>query len=352
MTAAHSEDGRKCYLVVRFGGVTRKLEWNTTWKSIEKLETKVRSMFHIDSRSKLTFKYRTSVGSSVEHITMSSDEEWGVALELLQGDEIVLDVEVNKRKRRGVLTRVGKAAKSKAVALCTAVSAYMPALPRPLAGRLPRPSVRHLRAHIATFDYRKLILPLAILGLAMCIHFAPAVIGSTRHSRGDKFTIVAATYGGLDVTTTVQKYYAQHNVVWATNNLYGDPMMGHRKYLHVVYQHTTGHTTTTFTESIPEASQPHALTMKYEDCTYPSEVIVDGHHVRILGALYDVQQVTCAVKKMAYTGRISELSRAGGEVSSRNFNAPDNGHGMFTLVYLKDNKLKIFQGTEGKYIKF
>jgi hypothetical protein len=361
MTAANSEEGRKCYMMVRYGGVTRRIEWHTSWKSFEKLETKVRSIFHIDSKSKLTFKYLTCKGPSVEHITMSSDEELGVALELLVGDEMVLEVEANSRKKRGTLARVmraGKAVKPKALALCAAVGAYLPrpvvtglrALPRPSVGA--RALLHNTMRTIVNFNYRRLVLPLAILGLAMCIHFAPKVIGTTRLSRGDHFTIVAATYGGMDVTTTVQKYYAQHKVVLASNNLYGDPMVGTRKHLHVVYQHTTGHTTTTFTESISEFGQPSALSMKYEDCLYSSEVIVDGHNVRVLGALYDGHQVTCAVKKMAYTGRISEWPRSGGEVSSRNFQVPKEGHGVFTMVYLKDNKLKTFQGVEGSPIKF
>lgn len=52
-------------------------------------------------------------------------------------------------------------------------------------------------------------------------------------------TILAATYGGRDVTNMARDYYARVASLRASNDVYGDPLPGIRKYLHVVYQVST-----------------------------------------------------------------------------------------------------------------
>jgi hypothetical protein len=395
MTAANvPQSGRKIWVKVECEGVWRKFEWNTATCSFVEFEAKIRSMFHIDSKAKLLVLYC----DKFDWITTSTDEEITTALQLLQGDLMEVRVEITKRKKRSPFTRTLREAKNKVRAVrpqilaaqanaralcaqairslpcpCTAVHQVATAA-RNACGRVG-PAAYGCLACVGgfarwLFGCRKLVLALLFLALAF---------GAMRHTHGPQrwrggyphgqqsfsynnqplVTIIAASYGGQDVTERVQDYYNRHGYLVAHNSVFGDPMVGTYKYLHVVFQARSPQTglIETFAQSIPEAHRaaPQQLRMEKDNiCSFSESAVRGTKSYTVLGALYEGGVVTCEARRLAHTGQFSDIwMSAGNVVNKHHFPSvqPSRSNGVFTMVYLKNNKLEVFTGREGSTVK-
>lgn len=164
-------------------------------------------------------------------------------------------------------------------------------------------------------------------------------------------TILAATYGGHDVTKKFQEFYNTHKVVKASNSVFGDPDYGFRKYLHVVFQQIGNNgLAEVFSQTFTESEQLQQFNPVRSACAHPEEAIVDGKSVKVLGALYMDAVATCPARRLATTGYFSGR-RAEDRVLGSNFGATPNPKGKLTLVYLKDNVLQVIKANEGETVK-
>lgn len=350
MTASNApeEGGRRIWLKIHYGNVIRKVEWNTSWRTFDNLVTKVRQLFHLENRTKLVFQYK----EKDDVITMSSDEEWAVALELLSGDTLTLTVEPAKRKKRGMLARAvraGKFAKVKAVQAATAARASMPEihLCRSLcaAGRRVCSALGHVWSSLGYVNSRHIGFLMFLLLAALCYNIPRH---SLRNSivpvpRAETVEIVAATYGGIDVTPQVARYYSQHGKVLANNRLYGDPALGRIKYLQVFYRiiDANGYPSPIISEGFEESDREYSLSKKSTGCSW-ADTAMESRSIRVLGAVYEGIDVTCAAKRNVQPGSV---------VSAKIFNVMKSTNGAFTILYEKNGSIKISQSKEGQSIK-
>lgn len=452
MTAASapSEEGKRCWLKVTYEGRSRMVEWNTNLITFKEMDTKVKKMFGVHEKWRLIYTYQET--TTYSDIVMSSDEELSTALHLMQGEILVVDAVLEKKKKkspvaqayrayraaqpqvRTFLTNLPANASTHLCALATracltaqcafecvgakfvsftqraprAGPSQQPA--RPPAPSVPAPSPAP--AHSSYRFPRKLALCFFFLVLAVMVahskyharmrnewmevfnrnsNFKPMYKlaqlqqellqqqmqqqhqqqqQQQQHNYGrhheyepsihsaSHVTILAATYGGRDVTRTVQEFYNSHNWVLASNSVFGDPAYGMRKYLHVVYQHrspTTG-VVEVLSQAFPESESPMQFTLAKDACAFPEEAIVDGRSVKVLGALYDDVSATCAARRYAATGRFtasqSNSRRHRDTIITGNHFGTFSSVGSFTLVYLKDNTLRTFVGREGDSLAF
>jgi len=173
-------------------------------------------------------------------------------------------------------------------------------------------------------------------------------------------TILAATYAGVDVTSKARAQYNHHGAMLAHNSVYGDPVKGLHKHLHVVYQHYSAQTglTETFSQSFPESNSFQPFSLERENCQFTDDAIVNHQTIKVLGALYEGTQASCAARRLAATGKFSAKNSpwnsgvSDAMVSREHFTTASSGIGSFTLVYLKNNKLEVFRGTEGSHVRW
>lgn len=390
--SAPPEDGKKCWFKVTLDGRSRLIEWNTSKVTFKEMDTKVKKMFGVHDKHRVTYAY---IKPECGEILLSSDEELSTALHFLDGEILSVSATIEKKKRKTVFERAARAAKQQSQNLSNAYS-RIPALPRDsiwaLAAQV-RASAQHLAANCCfaqrprpadpaappvqarrppcRLGARRLTWVLFFLVLALFVAHAKNVVKiknewrealhqnyaykTTHQSYDPHVTILSATYGGRDVTRQVQDYYIAHGKIIASNTIFGDPNHGSRKYLHVVYQHysTQNGLAEVYTQSFPESYIPASFTMTRDNCAYPEEAIVDGRPVKILGALYEDVSATCAARRFAATGHLSAdsyyYSRG---VINRNYFGSNSAHGFFTLVYLKNNKMQTFSEREGGRVYF
>lgn len=338
MTASNvpEEEVKKRYLKIRCDGGWRKIVW--TGGSFEDLQKKVKDIFH-HRKSKLFFRYRDN---DYTLVIMGSNEEFNTALELLQGDTLILFVDVHPKQAKKVVMRYYRKAKAAGSRAIDKLADIRPAL---------EDLVPKTRRFIVC--YRKYILALLFLALALFVVYE-------RINRPPPLQVeILAAYSGLsDVTAKVQEFYDQTGMVLAHHRAFGLYMAPFYNQLHVVYRVYTsdGRVNETFSQSFHESTQPQALSMSPEPCPFHAIHKLQGKTIEILGALFGDVQATCAAKIIASTGIYLEYAgpwpdgRSGPTIHRQYFQSQEAG--LFTLVYLKDGVQKVFQGLEGDVVHF
>lgn len=396
MTAASApEEGRKCFFKASYGGNVRMVEWNTAMNSFKELDTKVRRMFGLNDKVKLNYTYMVISSGIEEEITMSSDEEVGTALHLLVGEVLPVSITLAKKHQKSPCLRILRAAKAQQPRVAECLASLQATARARIASLSAAPLfaiVAALRANAncatscasARFAHaraapcrRKVFLGFFFLFLALifahakCSHrrdhyqyqsHTPQYSSQYQWGRqnSEHITILAATYGGVDVTDKAREYFNNNGAVLAANRIFGDPSPLVHKYLHVVYQVYSAKTglAEVYSQSFSESQVHQQFSWTIQSCAFPEEAIVDGKSIKVLGAMYEDVVATCAARRLAATGRFSTAVQWHADqhkdsmVSKSHFGSNSNGMGAYTMVYLKDNRIRVFRGKEGSPVKF
>jgi len=399
MTASAPEEGVKCWLKVTHDGKTRMVEWNTAGSTFKDMDTKVRKMFGLNDKVKLVYIYQ----HAASNIIMSSDEELSTALQFLNGAVLNVNLSVERKRKKGPLCRLFGAAKAQQ----PRVTQFITSLPANIAARVPSaqlgalaermrasaqaccaarcrrnpnanadPNAGPVPAPTCRVRSRKILLSLFVLLAAFLVvhhkcshsHFADGMSSSfpfhMHYHSGHQFhhghhgqqnfantfeqphvTILAASYGGHDVTRRAQEFYNQHNHLQASNQIFGDTAFGQFKYLHVVFQRIGANgLPEVFSQSLGESDILVPLKAVKQECFMPELSKIGREHVRILGALYDGNDISCATREFATAGRF--------EGRKANPIQQTYGNGAVTIAYMKNNKVHMVTALNGQKIVF
>jgi len=409
--SAPEEENKKCWLKVTYNSKSRLVEWRTNEGSFKDMNIKVKKVFGLHDKLKLVYTYHEPTSSS--KIVMSSDEELATALHFMVGEVLVVDAIVDRKAHKNVLCRAYRYAKAQKPILtqfmanayayarenvaiyatrlktcmnqCGNARRSSRAVPSQANGADSNSNSRPSPCSFSYFARRPhcnggygfygrtalfiFILLLSLFAVRMKIHkrlqyeiheafqeslmYPPVfrVHQPIHHQTPGHVTILAATYGGLDVTSKAREYY-NRGMLKPSNEIFGDTLPGVVKYLHVVYQHYShGGYAEVFSQTFQESSGPSVFTMQRESCAYPEEAIVDGKSIKILGALYDDVGATCAARRMASTGQFSASKKLYSDsLINRNHFGSNSGTGTLTIVYMRDNVLRISNGREGQSV--
>jgi len=363
------------------------VEWNTAQSTFKDLDSKVRKMFGLHDKLRIVYTYKYLATD----IIMSSDEELSSALHFIVGDTVYVTLSVETKKKKGILVRMSRAAKAQGsrvtqciTSLPANVATCVPSFSLcALAGRVRACHARHAddpnannnnhnNSNNASHDntgevhHRRLVsIMVGLIVLLLSVAIARSYHRHNIHPNQQYFprppyyegfhasgslSILAASYGGRDVTKLAQEYYHKHNNLQASNKVFGDPAMGDYKYLHVVFQQMGPNgIPEVFTQSFAESNAPvNLVASKGLECEYPEYGVFDGQQVKILGALHDRDSVTCEARRLAYRGFDQDgISHMMPSIRDKR-HKDDKDKNWFTLAYMKNNKVKIVTARNGR----
>lgn len=377
MTASAPEEGRKCWLKVSYNGMSRMVEWNTACCTFKDMNTKVRKMFSLNDKLKLVYSYKTSISGAPADILMSSDEELNTALRRLDGEVLLVNLSIRRKEKKGVLCRALRAVKASrpgisqfvrslpATALAHAQAVPLGAITARLRASAQACCAAHSRhananpnAAGASTHACRMRLPKVLLCFLVLLAAVVVARYRIKHMQENYFsngyygdynghvTILAAAYGGRDVTRQAQEFHNAYHRLQASNHIFGDPLIGNPKYLHVVFQRTG--MSEVFSQSIHESDALVELYANKDDCRFPVEAVVSGKSIRVLGVMYDGAITTCAARRLLSAGHFNSYTTY---VKGKSFGVDrPSGQGAFTMAYLKNNKIQMVTAKEGQAI--